>query len=288
MRQHLKGLLVSALCAAMAQFAMAGASARAESQTQNPQPAYPDWTGQWIRFNGPGQWDPSKPGGRGQQAPLTPEYLARLDAGVIDQNSGGQGINNATPSCLPPGMPRVMIVYEPMEIIVTPATTYVLVEFMEQLRRIYTDGRDWPDAIKPSFNGYSIGHWQDDNGSGRYNALAVETRGMRGPRSFDGVVPLHDDNATIVKERIYLDPTDANVLHDQITTIDHALTAPWTVIRNYRRATKAKWFEYACEEANHYVLLGKDYFFVSEDGYLMPTKKGQPPPDMKFFDQPAK
>jgi hypothetical protein len=283
MRRRLMGLLVCGLCAAMAPLATAGGSASAQSQTP-----YPDWTGQWIRFNGPGQWDPTKPGGRGQQAPLTPEYLARLDAGVIDQNSGGQGINDATPSCLPPGMPRVMIAYEPMEIIVTPATTYVLIEFMEQLRRIYTDGRAWPNQIKPTFNGYSIGKWQDEDGAGRYNVLEIETRGIKGPRSFDGVVPLNDDNQTVVNERIYLDKTDHNVLHDQVTTIDHALTRPWTVVRNYRRAAKPKWFEYVCTEDNHYVLIGKVYYFVSDDGYLMPTKKDQPPPDLRYFNQPDK
>src|SRR4051812_33300083 len=35
---------------------------------------YPDWSGQWMRGPGMGVgWDPSKPPGLGQQAPLTPE-----------------------------------------------------------------------------------------------------------------------------------------------------------------------------------------------------------------------
>ena len=40
---------------------------------------YPEWYGQWTRPNGVGnQWDPTKPGGPAQQAPLTPEYQADL------------------------------------------------------------------------------------------------------------------------------------------------------------------------------------------------------------------
>jgi hypothetical protein len=248
---------------------------------------HPNLKGQWTRFAGGGQWDPTKPPGRGQQAPLTEEYVAVMEAGIASQRSGGQGVNS-TPTCLPPGMPRAMIVYEPMEVVVTPELTYILIEFMHQIRRVYTDGRDWPEQIEPSFAGYSIGRWEDSDGDGRYDVLAVETRGMKGPRSFDGIVPLHKDNLTIVKERIYLDKTDPNVLHDEVTTIDSALTRPWTVTRNYRREKTAQWFEYICAEDNHHVFLGKENYFVSEDGYLLPTRKDQPAPDLKFFSQSRK
>jgi hypothetical protein len=36
---------------------------------------FPDWSGQW-RVIGGDRWDPTKPAGRQQEAPLTPEYLA--------------------------------------------------------------------------------------------------------------------------------------------------------------------------------------------------------------------
>ena len=46
---------------------------------------YPDWKGQWNRQRVPGvagqpSFDPNKPWGKGQQAPLTPEYQAVLEA----------------------------------------------------------------------------------------------------------------------------------------------------------------------------------------------------------------
>ena len=40
-------------------------------------------------------------------------------------------------------------------------------------RRIYTDGRDWPQDIEPSFVGYSIGKWRDENGDGHIAAIHV-------------------------------------------------------------------------------------------------------------------
>ena len=53
---------------------------------------------------------------------------------------------------------------------------------------------------------------------------------MKGPRVMDSTgLPLHKDNQTIVKERMYLDEKSPNILYDEITTIDHAFTRPWTV-----------------------------------------------------------
>jgi hypothetical protein len=78
-------------------------------------------------------------------------------------------------------------------------------------RRIYTDGRDWPEEIEPSFAGYSNGKLIDEDGDGRYDVLSVETRGLKGPRAFDSTgLPLHRYNRTIVKERIYQDQANPN------------------------------------------------------------------------------
>jgi len=248
---------------------------------------YSDLKGAWRR-PGAAQWDPTKPSGLRQEAPLTAEYQAILEANLADIAAGGQA-HNPQARCLPGGMPRVMIAYDPLEFIVTPAITYMRSDHLTENRRIYTDGRGWPDAIKPSFHGTSIGRWIDEDGDGRYDTLDVETRGMRGPRTFDANgLPLHKDNATVVKERIFLDKANPNLLHDQITTFDHALTRPWTVTRSYRRERNPIWIEEPCAEANRYLILGSETYFMSGDRILMPTRKGQPPPDLKFFEPPAK
>jgi hypothetical protein len=244
---------------------------------------YPDWSGQWLRAGGI-QWDPTKPIGRGQQAPLTPEYQAILEASLADQAAGGPG-NDARYSCFPVGMPRLMSVIFPMEFIFSPRITYILFE-NNMPRRIYTDGRAWPNDPEPTFAGYSIGQWIDADGDGRYDALEVETRHMKGPRTLEGSgLPLHKDNQTMVKERIFLDKTNPNILHDEITTIDHALTRPWTVTKKFRRERNPTWFENDCSEDNHHVAIGKENYFLSADGYLMPAKRGQAPPDLKYFNR---
>jgi hypothetical protein len=253
---------------------------------------FPDWRGQWSRINiapGPASFDPTKTVGLGQQAPLTPEYQAILEASVADMAAGGFG-NDRTNSCFSPGMPRIMNVYTAMEILITPEATHILINNIRDNRRIYTDGRDWPDEIDPSFAGYSIGKWLDTTESGRYDALAVETRGFKGPRAFDDTgLPLHKDNQTIVKERIYGDPADRNILHDEITVLDHALTRPWTATKNYRRGLQARplWPENSCVEGNQHVRIGQESYMLSAEGLLMPVKKDQAPPDLRYF-KPSK
>jgi hypothetical protein len=135
--------------------------AAAAEEAPYPDPKYPDWRGQWTRQVVPGvagqpSFDPNKPWGRGQEAPLTPEYQAVLEANLKAQAEGGF-FDWLGASCRGFGMPLVMYAFQPMEFIITPETTYVLVDWVEHTRRIYTDGRDWPKEIEPTLMGYSLG-----------------------------------------------------------------------------------------------------------------------------------
>jgi len=246
---------------------------------------YPDWAGQWIRIGEAARWDPGKPVGLGQQAPLTAEYQAKFERSLADQRAGGQGLNLMS-RCYPPGMPRMMLAYNQFEFLIFPDVTYVVQEHFGELRRIHIDAQTWPQAA-PTFSGYSIGRWLDADGEGRYRALAIETRMIGGPRTFDSSgTPLHEDGQTIVKEWIHLDRDDPDILRDEITTIDHALARPWTVTRSYRRNRNPAWFEHPCENAySQHLFIGGEAYFYSADGRLMPGRKGQPAPDLRYFEE---
>jgi hypothetical protein len=246
---------------------------------------FPDWGGQWIRI-GDARWDFSKPVGRGQQAPFTPEYQAKFEKSLADQEAGGQGLNLMS-ICYPAGMPRMALEYNQFEFLFFPDETYIVQEHFGELRRVHTDGSPWPQNVKPTFAGYSIGRWLDTQGTGRYDTLAIETRDMGGPRTFDHTgLPLADDGQTIVKELFHLDRDNPDLLHDDITTIDHALTRPWTVRRSFNRRRDAKWFEHPCENAySQHVYIGGEAYFFSADGRLMPGRRNQPPPDLRYFDE---
>src|ERR1700739_4447653 len=116
--------LVGALCVTMA-------SARAWDDSK-----YPDLSGQWRPIGGPGRF------ARDQKAPLTPEYQAVFDALKAD---GGQGTDNMTYLCFPPGKPPVTNGYGEMEFVNSPTTFHILVDHIYDTRRIFTDGRSWPE-----------------------------------------------------------------------------------------------------------------------------------------------
>jgi hypothetical protein len=248
---------------------------------------YPDFKGQWSRVGAPRWVAP------GQKAPLTPEYQAIFEANLRDMAEGGPG-DWPSSYCIPQGMPAMMNVYDPMEVIVTPDTTYILISHIsDSYRRIYTDGRDWPaeDEYEVTYAGYSIGKWIDEDGDGRYDVLEVETRHLKGPRGYDASgLPLHRDNKSLIKERFYLDKADPNVLFIDITVFDNAMTRPFTLKKKTVRTPKARpvWRSETCSEDNSLVRIGKDGYFLSAEGYLMPVKKNQPPPDLRYFKQTQK
>ena len=169
----------------------------------------------------------------------------------------------------------MMSFYDPMEIIVTPDVTYILISHNDDLyRRIYTDGRDWP--TDPSARSRAT---RSASGSTR-TATASTTRSRsrpascKGPRAYDtSGIPFHEDNQTIIKERIYLDKADRNTLYDEITVIDHALTRPYVKLQKAIRKPNPRpvWQSEVCSEDNTWVKIGNEPYYLSADGKLMPA-----------------
>jgi hypothetical protein len=110
---------------------------------------------------------------------------------------------------------------------------------------------------------------------------------MRGPHVWDqSGMPMADDDESIIKERIYIDKSEPGILRDEMTTIDNSLTRPWTVLKTFKRQAKIWWNEDNCIEGQAHVTIGKEVYFRSGDGTIMPIKKDQPPPDLKYFKRP--
>jgi len=118
----------------------------------------PDWTGLWARV-GPPLFDPEQKPGDLTSAKLKPEPLADLQH---RRQLSAQGVEyDPLSNCSPPGFPRWLAIPFLREFIVTPAQTYLFSETMNNLRRVYTDGRDHPPAADayPLYYGDSIGFW---------------------------------------------------------------------------------------------------------------------------------
>jgi len=118
----------------------------------------PDWTGLWQRVGRP-FFDPDQPADVLTSAKLKPEPLAEL---TRRRELSAQGIEyDPISDCGPPGHPRWLAIPFLREFIVTPSQTYLFSETVNNMRRVYTDGRDHPSAADayPLSYGDSIGFW---------------------------------------------------------------------------------------------------------------------------------
>ena len=119
----------------------------------------PDWSGIYTRARGGITYDPDQPQGGLPTAKLTPEYAAKLQQRIDQADNGVEWDPIST--CSPPGHPRWLTEPFLKEFIVSPDQTWLINEMMNDVRRIYTDGRDHiPQADRyPLYNGDSIGFW---------------------------------------------------------------------------------------------------------------------------------
>ena len=61
-------------------------------------------------------------------------------------------------------------------------------------------------------------------------------------------------------------------------------------MKHYRRnpSPHPHWQEYDCIGDNVLMKIGNETYYKSSEGRLMPTRKDQPPPDLKYFKQVKK
>jgi hypothetical protein len=192
----------------------------------------PDWGGVWVLEFG-GRRDPPQ---------LKGAYLQRYQKAKAEAEANhGEFARPGSSYCAPPGMPYQMGVAQyPMEFLFTPGRVTVLFEAWTQVRRIFTDGRSHPEDLEASFYGHSIGRWEGDT-------LVVDTQGLK-PSALIAQGMGHSDKEKIT-ERIHLDPTERDVLIDEMTIEDpEALAQTWTGSYRYRRHREWDELEYACAE----------------------------------------
>jgi len=172
--------------------------------------------------------------------PLLPAVQVQYDAYRVLADANPEDFDNAR-SCLPYIMPRPMLVVAqyPLEIVQTDGRVTMIFELHNDVRRIYLDGRTPPAGLRPTWMGYSIGHWDGD-------ALVVRTTSVR-----DGTIDQPHGPSMVLTERLRLiKDKDANtMLEDEITVDDPATYAePFTVRNFFRQRPGVEIGEYFCSE----------------------------------------
>ena len=186
----------------------------------------PDWTGFWQRV-GPPLFDPAQKPGELTTAKLKPDALADLER---RRELSKQGIEyDPLSNCSAPGFPRWLAIPFLREFIVTPAQTYLFSETMNNLRRVYTDGRGHPPAADayPLHYGDSIGFWTE-------HTLVIHTSQVRA-----GVFHRNDPKYSERLDAVEVwNKLDADTIGVDVWVYDpETLVEPWYVRQTYKHVS---------------------------------------------------
>jgi hypothetical protein len=185
----------------------------------------PDWSGVYTRGRGGLSYDPDQPPGGLPTARLTSEFEARFEERI---ELAQQGIEwDPISTCAPPGHPRWLTEPFLKDFVVTPDQTYLINEMVNDIRRIYTDGRDHPPEADryPLFNGDSIGFWDGPR-------LVIHTNQLR-----EGIYQRRQPDYTDQVETVEIwEKVDEENIDVDVWVYDPpALVEPWYTKQSYAR-----------------------------------------------------
>ena len=212
----------------------------------------PDWTGIWTRAPGTGlKFDPAQPSLQQTTAQLTPEFAQRHTEKLERVAKGIEW--DPISNCIPPGYPRWLTEPFLREFVLRPEQTLLINEMVNDIRRVYTDGRGHTpeEDAYPLWNGDSIGFWDGDS-------LVVHTTQLMSGQYQRSQPDYTDQVETVERWR----KVDDNVIEADVTIYDPpALAKPWHVVQRYSRVTTPglRIRSWVCEEnANNEVFQTKE------------------------------
>ena len=168
----------------------------------------------------------------------TPLPYQKWAADIVAKRRVEQGLDPNV-HCMPRGAPRLWTDDYYKRVFEVPGRILMLNERNMQWRQIFTDGRPLPKDPNPTWNGYSVGHWEGDT-------MVVETIGFRDDLWLDASGNPLTDQAKMT-ERIRR-PT-YGLLQVEITINDpKAYTAPWTVTIDQPLVLDSELIDYYCLE----------------------------------------
>lgn len=141
--------------------------------------------------------------------------------------------------CLPPGVPRILLVPFPMQIVQTKGEVIMLFEYDHYVRHIYTNRRQHLTNSQPTWMGDSIGRWEG-------NTFIVDTVGLTDKSWLDQVGHPHSSELHVL-ERIRR--IDHYTLEDDLAFGDpKAFTSSWAGKRIFKLRPGWQLLEYVCED----------------------------------------
>ena len=190
-------------------------------QQSPPFAQLPDWSGLWMASGG-GSFFGRAPTGISPK--LTSAAAAALQKGR-ELEAKGISYDENLSDCGPPGFPRWLVIPFLREFIVRPEQTWLSSETVNNVRRIYTDGRDHLPAEDryPLYYGDSIGFWDGQK-------LVIHTNQLM-KRSMGRNQPDQSDKMETVE---IWEKGDARMVEAKVWVYDPELyVEPWYFTRQY-------------------------------------------------------
>ena len=185
----------------------------------------PDWSGVYTRARGGITYDPDQARGSRPTARLTPEFEAKLTERIEMANKGVEWDPIST--CSPPGHPRWLTEPFLRDFVVSPGQTYLINEMMNDIRRVYTDGRghEKEEDRVPLYNGDSIGFWDGDR-------LIIHTNQLR-----SGIYQRRNPDYTDQVETVEIwQKVNPKLIEVDVWVYDPpALVEPWYTRQSYAK-----------------------------------------------------
>ena len=248
---------IAIMAGAIATFA--GLSARTAAADDSPDATAPDLSGLWDRGNE--SWFHAVPGAtdgkplvrvspsQQQEAgdynnPILQPWVRAIVKANAEKELNLQYVPTAHGSCLPSGLPEVLNLREPVQLLQERDKITIIYQRDHQIRQVRLN-RDHPQGVEPSWYGDSVGHYEGDT-------LMVDTIGQAvKPLSVvDGFGTPHTGKLHVVERyRVIRDARGKGL--EVVFRVDDpgAFTMPWTGMVVYRPARGA-WEEIVCAENN--------------------------------------
>jgi hypothetical protein len=165
--------------------------------------------------------------------PYKPEALAKRA-----ENFKNRATADPVGKCFSPGVPRMMYLPFPFQILQTPTQITIASEFAHSVRHVYMNNHG--HYAEAEF-------WMGDNrGKWNGNTLVIDTGNFNAETWFDEAGNYHSDKLHVVERITRLTADKLN--YEATITDPEVFTRPWTIRMTLDRLTEpnAQLFEYEC------------------------------------------
>lgn len=171
----------------------------------------------------------------GNEIPYRADALAQRE-----ENDRNRATDDPEASCKMVGVPRIMYMPYPFQILQTPGQVTILSEYIHTVRKIYLDSAHPETLVQVYWMGDSRGHWDGDT-------LVIDSVNFTDQTWFDRSGNFHSDALHVVERLTRTSPD--HLLYEVTIEDPQVFTEPWQMsMPLYRRVEdNARLLEYECQ-----------------------------------------